>query len=188
MFFRPSRQDSGHNGFEALLEHQLDALTRFAFSLCRNRHEAEDLLQDSVLRGLKAYGSFEAGSNFKAWIFTVMMNCFRSRYRQRLREKELPLDAIAEPAAVGEDVFARILRQELLQAVGELPEGFKAAVLLVDMEGLSYREAAEAMGCPRGTLMSRLQRGRGLLKQRFSELAQGCAPASNLKGATHELP
>lgn len=130
------------------------------------------MLQDCVLRGLKAYGSFEAGSNFKAWIFTVMMNSFRSRYRQRMRGKEVPLEAAPEPVAVGEDVFDLLLKQEVLAAVQELPEGFRAAVLLVDLEGLSYRDAAEAMDCPRGTLMSRLQRGRGLLKLSLSALAE----------------
>jgi RNA polymerase sigma-70 factor (ECF subfamily) len=188
--FDDSWQPKSPRGFEALLEHQLDALTRFAMSLCRNRAEAEDLLQDSVLRGLKAYGRFEAGSNFKAWIFAIMMNAFRSRYRQRMREKEVPLDQLPEPPAVGEDVFDLILRQEVLAAVQELPESFRAAVLLVDLEGFSYREAAQALECPSGTLMSRLNRGRGLLKIRLAALAEerGLLAKKGSEGKIHELP
>jgi RNA polymerase sigma-70 factor (ECF subfamily) len=163
---------SSSTAFEALLERHLDALFRFALSLARDRVEAEDLLQDTVLKGLQAYRRFEPGSNFKAWIFAILMNSFRSRYRQRLRESPLPLDELPEPPSVGEEVFDLLLKQEVLDAVNELPELFRAAVVMVDMEGLSYREAAGAMDCPSGTLMSRLNRGRGLLKIRLAPMAE----------------
>jgi RNA polymerase sigma-70 factor (ECF subfamily) len=174
--------------FEALLERHLDALYRFAMSLARDKAEAEDLLQDTVLKSLQAYPRLEAGSNFKAWIFTILMNSFRSRYRLRLREIPLPLDELPEPPAVGEEVFDLLLKQEVMEAVNQLPELFRAAVVMVDMEGLSYREAASAMACPSGTLMSRLSRARGLLKVRLSALAQERGLlARPKKGVTHEL-
>jgi RNA polymerase sigma-70 factor (ECF subfamily) len=172
LFSNESQRAQSSLGFEALLEQQLDALFRFAMSLTKNRAEAEDLLQDSVVKGLQAYSNFERGSNFKAWIFMILMNAFRSRYRQRMREKEIPLENLPELASLGEEVFDFILKQEVLDALNSLPETFRASVLLVDMEGLSYREAARALDCPAGTLMSRLNRGRALLKIKLSALAQ----------------
>jgi RNA polymerase sigma-70 factor (ECF subfamily) len=82
------------------------------------------------------------------------------------------LHELPEPPSVGEEVFDLLLKQEVLDAVNQLPELFRAAVVMVDMEGLSYREAAGAMGCPSGTLMSRLNRGRGLLKIRLAPMAE----------------
>lgn len=180
-------------GYEGLVEHHLDALYRFALSLTRQKAEAEDVLQEALLQGLRGFGRFEAGSNFKAWIFAILMNSFRSRWRQRQRRflRELPLDAVPEPPAVGEEVFDLLLKEEVLAAVQELPEAFRMAVWLVDLEGLAYREAAAALDCPPGTLMSRLNRGRGLLKIRLAGLARergllaGDAPK---KGVGHDLP
>jgi RNA polymerase sigma-70 factor (ECF subfamily) len=161
-------------GYEGLVEHHLDGLWRFAMSLTRQKAEAEDVLQESLLKGLEAFGRFESGSNFKAWIFCILMNTFRSRYRQRQRQfdREIPLEAIPEPPAVGEEVFDLLLKEEVLAAVDELPEAFRLAVLLVDLEGMAYREASQALECPVGTLMSRLNRGRNLLKIRLSALAE----------------
>jgi len=161
-------------GFEGLLEHHLDGLYRFARSLTRQSAEAEDLLQESVLKGLEAFGSFESGGNFKAWIFAILMNRFRDRYRQSQKQlsREIPLESVPEPPAVGEEVFDLLLKEEVLAALDELPEGFRSAVYLVDLEGMAYREAAVALDCPIGTLMSRLNRGRSLLKVSLAGLAR----------------
>jgi RNA polymerase sigma-70 factor (ECF subfamily) len=160
-------------GFEGLLEHHLDGLYRFALSLTRQSAEAEDVLQDSVLKGLEAFGRFEAGGNFKAWIFAILMNTFRDRYRRLQRQalRELPLDSLLEAPSVGEEVFDLLLKEEVLAAVEALPLDFRLAVHLVDLEGLSYREAAQVLDCPSGTLMSRLNRGRNLLKVSLADLA-----------------
>ncbi len=176
-------------GFDVLLERHLDSLYRFALSLTRNKAEAEDLLQDTAIRGLKAYGRFEAGSNFRAWIFSILMNGFRTRYRKRLRENEVSLDLLPEPPSVGAEVFDLMLRQEVMDEVNKLPEIFRAAVILVDLEGLSYREAAAAMECPQGTLMSRLARARGLLKTQLSVIAEerGLLSKSSKKRGVHDL-
>ena len=156
------------------MEHHLDGLYRFARSLTLQSAEAEDILQESVLKGLEAFGSFESGGNFKAWIFSILMNTFQDRYRQiqRQSQRELLLDEMPEPASVGDEVFDLILKEEVLAAVDELPEGFRSAVYLVDLEGMAYREAALALECPMGTLMSRLNRGRSLLKVRLANLAR----------------
>jgi RNA polymerase sigma-70 factor (ECF subfamily) len=177
-------------GYEGLVEHHLAALHRFALSLCRDKVEAEDLLQETLLKGLQGFHGFESGSNFKAWIFAIEMNTFRSRYRQRWRELPLPADELPEPPSVGEDVFDLLLKEEVLAAVEALPEAFRAAILLVDLEGLSYREAAQALGCPGGTLMSRLHRGRGLLKTALAGLAQerGLLARARTQGGDRELP
>jgi RNA polymerase sigma-70 factor (ECF subfamily) len=177
-------------GYEGLVEHHLDGLQRFALSLCRDRVEAEDLLQETLLRGLRGFAGFEPGSNFKAWIFAIEMNAFRSRYRQRRRELPMPADELPEPPRVGEDVFDLVLKEEVLAAVEALPGAFRAAILLVDLEGLSYREAAQALDCPGGTLMSRLHRGRALLKIALAGLAQerGLLARPQPQGGDRELP
>ncbi|HTA16245.1 MAG TPA: sigma-70 family RNA polymerase sigma factor [bacterium] len=161
-------------GFEGLLEHHLDGLYRFALSLTRQPAEAEDVLQDSVLKGLEAFGRFEAGGNFKAWIFAILMNTFRDRYRhlQRRRVLEVPLDDLVDPPSVGEEVFDLMLKEEVLGALEELPADFRHAVHLVDLEGMSYREASQVLDCPTGTLTSRLNRGRKLLKVSLANLAR----------------
>jgi RNA polymerase sigma-70 factor (ECF subfamily) len=161
-------------GFEGLLEHHLAGLYRFALSLTRNVPEAEDLLQDAVVKGLEAFRRFEAGGNFKAWIFAILMNTFRDRYRklQRQGQKEISIESMETPPSVGAEVFDLMLKEEVLSALDELPQDFRLAVHLVDLEGMSYREAAQALECPAGTLTSRLYRGRGLLKLSLAGLAK----------------
>jgi RNA polymerase sigma-70 factor (ECF subfamily) len=185
----PFRASSLPAGYEGLVEHHLDALHRFALSLCRDRVEADDLLQETLLKGLQGFAGFESGSNFKAWIFAIEMNAFRSRYRQRWREIPLPAEDLPQPPNVGEDVFDLLLKEEVLAAVEALPEAFRAAILMVDLEGLSYREAARALDCPSGTLMSRLHRGRGLLKIALAGLAQerGLLARPRAEGGDREL-
>jgi len=170
-------------GFEGLLEHQWDALYRFARSLTRDRAEAEDLLQETVLSALQAYPRFEAGSNFKAWTFKILYNAFCSRHRRRQHELPMAPDELPEGASLAPDAIESLSHAEVREAVQALPEDFRLAVVLVDLEGFSYREAAEALACPAGTLMSRLSRGRGRLKVSLAALAppaRGAKPG--LKG------
>ena len=151
-----------------MLEHQLDSLYQSGLRLTRNPEEAEDLLHDAVLRALAAYDSYEPGTNFRAWMFTIMMNTFISKYRKRMREPAIPLEEAPEPQAadsVDSQVFDNLLSDQVATALHEVPEAFRAAVILVDLNGLSYRDAAQALNCPSGTVMSRLARGRTLLKQ-----------------------
>jgi RNA polymerase sigma-70 factor (ECF subfamily) len=172
-----SQRQSVPAGFEGLLEHQLDPLYRFARSLTRDPLEAEDLLQETVLHALQAYPRFEAGGNFKAWVFKILYNAFCSRYRRRRRELPLPLEELPETVSPAPDALERLAHAEVRQAVEDLAEDFRLAVVLVDFEGLSYREAAEALGCPLGTVMSRLSRARGLLRLSLSALAPSPGPS-----------
>lgn len=162
---------SARAGFEALLEHQLDALFGYAVRMTRNRQEAEDVLQEAVLRALTAWRSFQPGTNFKAWLFTVVTNAYISKYRRRMRDpvravEILPEDG-AEDAAL-DAVYAPLLTDEVELALRDLPEAFRGAVLLVDLEGLSYRDTAASLGVPVGTVMSRLSRGRAMLRNRLT--------------------
>lgn len=170
------------------MEHQVDALWRFALSLTRDPVDAEDLLQETLLKGLQAFASFEQGTNFRAWMFSIEMNAFRNRYRKRQREQPVPLDEVPELAVPGGDVFDLILKEEVLAAVAALPEAFRTAVALVDLEGFSYREAAQVLACPAGTLMSRLNRGRSLLKLSLAGLARERGLLARPQGGAHELP
>lgn len=168
------RAERSRAGFEALLEHQLDSLYQSGLRLTRNPEEAEDLLHDAVLRALAAYDSYEPGTNFRAWMFTIMMNTFISKYRKRMREPNIPLDLAPEPRAedsADSALFDNLLSDQVEDALREVPEAFRTAVVLVDLEGLSYREAAQALDCPPGTVMSRLARGRGLLKHALRDIA-----------------
>lgn len=179
-------------GFEGLVEHHLDGLYRFALSLTRQPNEAADLLQEALLKAWKAFENFESGGNFKAWIFTILMNCFRDRYRRQKRQaqREVPLADLPEPASVAQDVFDLLLKEEVLSAVNALPEPFRLAVHLVDLEGFPYREAATALDCPLGTLMSRLNRGRALLRLSLAGLARDrgwLAADAGAKGVPHDL-
>lgn len=167
-------------GFEALLERQMDALFGYAVRMARHREEAEDVLQDTVLRALQAWSSFQPGTNFKAWLFTIMTNTYISRYRRRMREPVVPAEVLPEPGAPDsalDEVYARLLTDEVELAVRDLPEAFRATVLLVDMEGLSYRDAAASLSVPVGTVMSRLARARTVLRKRLARAGESRRPA-----------
>lgn len=159
--------------FEAEALVHLDALYRTALRLTGNRAEAEDLVQDAYLRAFKNFNRFTPGTNCRAWLFTIMRNVFLSRIRHRGREvlkdgAELESAAASVTAPSSDhpeaEFFRRVLPGDVERALRSLPLAFREVVILVDLEGFSYREAAEALGCPVGTVMSRVYRGRGLLR------------------------
>jgi RNA polymerase sigma-70 factor (ECF subfamily) len=144
----------------------------FALSLARHRHDAEDLVQETFLKAQRAFHSFTPGTNAKAWLFTILRRLHIDRYRrQRIRPVAVAGDEIEERAARpalprDEDLPWDALPSD---AVGEgieaLPERFRLAVRLRDLDGLSYREIAEVLDVPEGTVMSRLHRGREYLRR-----------------------
>jgi len=158
--------------FETLVEGHLDALHRFALSLTRDRDEAKDLMHDTFVKGFEGFRRFQGGTNFRAWIFAILMNTFLTRLRHQGRHPHLSLDEALVPGGGGEVVFELLEEAEILEAIQELPEPYRSTVLLVDREEMRYAEVAVILDCPTGTVMSRLHRGRALLRGRLAGMAQ----------------
>jgi len=157
---------------EAVLTH-LDELFGTAVRLTRSRSDAEDLVQEAVMRAWTFWDRFEPGTNARAWMHRILMNTFINGYRRKKRERDMlalaRIEAHARPRAVHESRRARQegLGDEVEAALAALPEEFRAVVLLVDHNDLTYKEVADVLDCPIGTVMSRLHRARRLLKQRL---------------------
>lgn len=160
----------------------LPRLYASALRLTRDPQDAEDLVQEVYLRAFRAFGSFEDGSNLKAWLYRILTNTFINEYRRRQRrprtvpEEEAPdwylFDVLGEDAAAPSaerEVLDRIPDEDVQRALEDLPEQFRIAVLLADVEGFSYREIAEILEVPMGTVMSRLHRGRKSLQRALWE-------------------
>jgi RNA polymerase sigma-70 factor (ECF subfamily) len=170
--------------FEASVAENVDALYRAALRMTRKPQEAEDLVQETFLRAYRFRHQFQPGTNFKAWLFKIQTNVFRSRYRKAWNAPQSLDDTedfylyshLGPDQAQGEDpadeVLDRVGVQEVRDAIEELPPVYRAAVLLTDVEGFSYRETAEILDVPVGTVMSRLHRGRQRLQQRLYDYAR----------------
>jgi len=157
----------------------LDAMYAVACKLTRNPTEAEDLVQDAFVKAMRARQQFQAGTNLKAWLFRILTNTFINKYRRGGLERSVLDGPDADPLADGW-VSASTMRQlrdpealalmpivqgEIRRALDALPADFRLAVVLCDVEEFSYEEIAQMMGCPIGTVMSRLHRGRKLLQR-----------------------
>ena len=158
----------------------LSGLYGAALRLTRNPADAEDLLQETYLRAYRGFGGFTEGTNLKAWLYRILTNTFINAYRKRQREPvtvledEIPdwylydrLNADGESASAESQVLDRIPDEDVKEALDALPESFRMAVWLADVEGFAYKEIAEILGIPIGTVMSRLHRGRKALEQRL---------------------
>lgn len=193
--------------FEALLEPLLDPLFGTALRLSRNRADAEDVLQETVMKAWRGFDGFQPGTNFKAWVFKILANTFVSRKRSEgrgprvsdldgqgeaaLAALEVSPEAIASIAANGsveegldspdwERVYPRLVDDDLKRALDELPEEYRAPLLLSSLAGLSYKEIAGALEIPIGTVMSRLFRARERVRRSLTGPPLGC---SGRKGA-----
>jgi RNA polymerase sigma-70 factor (ECF subfamily) len=148
--------------FATTLAPELDGLRRFALRLCRDAATAEDLVQDTALRALRAFHGFNHEARPRPWLMRILWNAYLDHKRRRARERAL--DEAAEPASEGRDpertAAMHELEGRLRAAMGQLPAEQRAVVTLVDLEEMRYREAAEVLGVPIGTVMSRLSRGR----------------------------
>jgi len=157
----------------------MDAMYGVACRLTRNPTEAEDLVQDALVKAMRARHQFLVGTNLKAWLFRILTNTFINKYRRGGLEKTLLEGPDADPLADGW-VSASTMRQlrdpeqiallpivegEVRRALDALPQEFKLAVILCDVEEFSYEEIADIMACPIGTVMSRVHRGRKLLQK-----------------------
>ena len=163
-----------------------DSLYGAAYRLTRNPRDAEDLVQDSLLRAYRFWDSFEQDSNCKAWLLRIVTNTFINEYQRKKRSREVLDAATAEQDAtdgvlVHADATDKVSPERALlnqsvsddvqRALASLPDDFRTAVILCDMQGLSYKEIAEIMECPVGTVMSRLFRGRKLLAAALRDFA-----------------
>ncbi|KLK89586.1 RNA polymerase subunit sigma-70 [Microvirga vignae] len=141
------------------------SLRAFAISLTRNGEQAEDLVQETVLRALSKQEQFVAGTNLQAWLFTILRNQFCSEHRKSLREVEDGDGSYAATMVALPDQEDRIMIRDLEAALHKLPEGQREALLLVGADGLSYEEAAQVLGCAVGTVKSRVNRARSCLTE-----------------------
>jgi len=140
----------------------IPALRAFARSLTRNATEADDLLQETLVKALANIGQFTPGTNLKAWLFRIERNAFYTQHRKRRREGPLPAEEVAEPSTLPEQEWWLKVRA-VDHALQALPDDQKEALLLVSDGGLSYEEAAELCGCALGTIKSRVSRARSRL-------------------------
>jgi RNA polymerase sigma-70 factor (ECF subfamily) len=151
-----------------------------AIRLTTDPTEAEDLVQETYLRAYRSYGTFEPGSNVRAWLFRILTNAHINRYRaKKRRPEETPLlddfdELIRHPIDSGsrtgrsaeDELFDRLSEADAVALVGSLASPYRQTVLLADVGGLSYKEIAESLDIPIGTVMSRLHRGRRMLRRR----------------------
>ena len=172
--FTFKKEEAKESFEENLLEH-IDSLYNFSYRLTRKRAEAEDLVQEASLRGFKSYHKFAEGTNFKAWMFTIVRNIYINEYRKKTREPlkvnyEEVENFISLPEFTGfeEELFSEALQQSL----GQLPEELRTTLMLFYVEELSYKEIAEVMRCPIGTVMSRLFMARQCMKKKMILLAK----------------
>jgi len=158
------------SAFDAALLTHLDSLYHFARWLTGSETEAKDLVQDTYLRALRAHGQFQPETNLRAWLFRIMRNRFIDEYWRRDREPPLadPLEDAKAPGGSsppgGRGPDQSVVREDLNRALRALPEGYRTAVLLVDVEGWTLEETARALDVPVGTVQSRVFRGRRALR------------------------
>ena len=166
----------------------MPSLYTAALRMTRNPADAEDLVQDTYLKAYRAFGTFQEGTNLKAWLYRILTNTFINTYRaKKRRPEETDIDDVEnlylyrrlgglEGATSGksaeEEVLEHFTETDVKEAVESLPEQFRLAVLLGDVEGFSYKEIAEILDVPIGTVMSRLHRGRRALQKRLYDFGR----------------
>lgn len=168
-------------GFADLAMQHMGSLYTAALRMTRNPSDAEDLVQETYLKAYRAFGTFQEGTNLKAWLYKILTNTFINSYRSKKRRPEQTelddvedlylyrrmggLEAVAAGRSAEEEVLDHFTESDVKEAVESLPETFRMAVLLADVEGFSYKDIAEILDIPIGTVMSRLHRGRKALQK-----------------------
>jgi len=172
---------AGPSGFEDEALPHLDAVYRFALRLSGSPDQAEDLVQETFLRAFNSWGQYTKGTAAKSWLFTICRNVFLRRRERTQRHDEIVSENVGRSgpgpnpmnpvwvSVLGVDpegeFFESIVDEQIIRAIQDLPEEYRTAVVMSDLEGLPYAEIAEAMGVPVGTVKSRLFRGRRQLQQ-----------------------
>jgi RNA polymerase sigma-70 factor (ECF subfamily) len=195
-----SKKSRQQREFETEALVHLDSLYAHALRLTRSPADAQDLVQDTFVRALRFYERFERGSNLKAWLLRIQFNGFVNKYRRNLKEHSASEAMVHEPgseATVGRGALrslldpqgtalAPMIAREIQDALAQLPEDHRTVVILADVEELSYKEIAEVVGCPIGTVMSRLHRARKALQERLSEHGESLGLRSTSPGRSDE--
>ena len=170
--------------FEDELLPHADALYNFAYHLTYNEEDANDLVQDTLMKAFRFIGSYEKGTNAKAWLFKILKNSFINEYRKKAKQpnKVDYEDIVAYQDAdedrggvvfdLREDIFDGMMGDEITMALNSLPVDFKTAILLCDIEGFTYEEISKIIDIPIGTVRSRLHRARNMLKESLKGYAE----------------
>jgi RNA polymerase sigma-70 factor (ECF subfamily) len=175
--------------FEAAVLPLRDELRRVALRLTQSPESAEDLVQETLLHAFQGFGRFRRSTNLRAWLMRILLNLFISHYRHQQRSvPTISLEGLLEELEMAEEeagllvdesavspedaLLARVLDEEVERALEKLPDAFREAVILCDLQGLSYAEAAQQLGVPIGTVRSRLSRGREILRRLLWDYAR----------------
>lgn len=162
---------------------QIDALYNFAFHLCYNEDDANDLVQETYLKAFRFIDKYIQGTNAKAWLFKILKNAFINQYRKKSkRPTQVDYEEIAsyhdsEDASyvdffdLREEIFQGMMGDEVTNAINALPIDFRTVILLCDIEGFTYEEISKIIDTPIGTVRSRLHRARNMLKERLTDYA-----------------
>ena len=167
---------------EEIIPH-LDALYNFGLRLTSDPNDAEDLVQDTIVKAYRFFSSYEKGTNAKAWLFRILKNSYINNYRKKSKKpQEVDYDEVAtfyetiraertETSDLEDKMFRELIDDDLSNALDSIPEDFRTVVLLCDVEDFTYEEIANMLDVPIGTIRSRLHRGRNLLKTQLMEYA-----------------
>lgn len=162
----------------------LDTLYNFALRLTTDPNDAEDLVQDTIVKAYRFFSSYEKGTNAKAWLFRILKNSFINNYRKIAKKpQEVDYDEVSsfyesiraertDTSDLERIMFRELIDDDLSRALNKLPEDFRTVVLLCDVEGFTYEEIANMLDVPIGTIRSRLHRGRNLLKTQLIDYAR----------------
>lgn len=168
---------------DEILPH-LDALYNFALRLTTDPNDAEDLVQDTIVKAFRFFSSYEKGTNAKAWLFRILKNSYINSYRKKSsKPQEIDYDEVAtfyetiraertETSDLEDKMFRELIDDDITNALDEIPEDFRTVVLLCDVEDFTYEEIANMLDVPIGTIRSRLHRGRNLLKAQLMDYAK----------------
>jgi RNA polymerase sigma-70 factor, ECF subfamily len=184
----PGDEQQVSEDFEAGVIAQLDSLYRTALRLTRNQQEAEDLVQETMLKAFRFSKSYQPGTNLRAWLFRILNTSAINRYRKQathptpatlpdgeefyLYNRIRDLNGQELTTAAEDEVLSKYLDEDVYKALNDLPINFRMPVILADIEGMSYKEIAEALQIPIGTVMSRISRARRQLQQSLWNYAQ----------------
>ena len=185
----PAAADPTWAAFEGEVLPHLDRLFRLAMWFERDRSEAEDLVQETMMQALQSFHRFRPGTNCRAWLATILQNVRSNRRRARGRSQLVddPDDRIGHATPFVPPVPEELTDEELLGALGRIPVLFQEVIVLCDVEELTYKEIADALAIPLGTVMSRLHRGRALLRAELAHRRQSIVSGPKSE-TTHGMP